>query len=100
MVIELWAVEAFVFRLLLLLVLRNQLLCAFLSLIFLCGMMPFSVVGVLPMLEKQVTSVTIKTLIILSVSYSSDLHPKFGRNFLFPHIWSMYSLLLVYIIFI
>jgi hypothetical protein len=32
--IELWAVEAFVFRLLLLLVLRKQL-CAFLSLIFL-----------------------------------------------------------------
>jgi hypothetical protein len=40
-VIELWAVEAFVFRLLLLLALRKQLLCAFLSLIFLCGMMPF-----------------------------------------------------------
>jgi hypothetical protein len=40
-VIELWAVEAFVFRLLLLLVLRKQLLCAFLSLIFLCGMVPF-----------------------------------------------------------
>jgi hypothetical protein len=39
-VIELWAVEAFVLRLLLL-VLRKQLLCAFLSLIFLCGMMPF-----------------------------------------------------------
>jgi hypothetical protein len=36
-VFELWAVEAFVFRLLLLLVLRKQLLCAFLSLIFLCG---------------------------------------------------------------
>jgi hypothetical protein len=50
-VIELWAVEAFVFRLLLLLVLHKQLLCAFLSLIFLCGMMPFFVVGVLPMLE-------------------------------------------------
>jgi hypothetical protein len=50
-VIELWAVEAFVFRLLLLLVLRKQLLCAFLSLILLCGMMPFFVVGVLPMLE-------------------------------------------------
>jgi hypothetical protein len=49
-VIELWAVEAFVFRLLLL-VLRKQLLCAFLSLIFLCGMMPFFVVGVLSMLE-------------------------------------------------
>jgi hypothetical protein len=51
-VIELWAVEAFVLRLLLL-VLRKQLLCAFLSLIFLCGMMPFFVVGVLPMLEMQ-----------------------------------------------
>jgi hypothetical protein len=50
-VIELWAVEAFVFRLLLL-VLRKQLLCAFLSLIFLCGMMPF-VVGVLLMLEMH-----------------------------------------------
>jgi hypothetical protein len=36
-VIELWAVEAFVFRLLLLFILLNQLLCAFLSLIFLCG---------------------------------------------------------------
>jgi hypothetical protein len=35
-VIELWAVEAFVLRLLLL-VLRKQLLCAFLSLIVLCG---------------------------------------------------------------
>jgi hypothetical protein len=46
-VIELWAVEASVFRLLLLLVLRKQLLGAFLSLIFLCGMMPFFVVGVL-----------------------------------------------------
>jgi hypothetical protein len=45
-VIELWAVEAFVFRLLLLLALRKQLLCAFLSLIFLCGMMLFFVVGV------------------------------------------------------
>jgi hypothetical protein len=33
----LWAVEASVFRLLLLLVLRKQVLCAFLSLIFLCG---------------------------------------------------------------
>jgi hypothetical protein len=44
--IELWAAEAFVLRLLLL-VLRKQL-CAFLSLIFLCGMMPFPVVGVLP----------------------------------------------------
>jgi hypothetical protein len=44
-------VEAFVFRLLFLLILRKQLLCAFLSLIFLCGMMPFFVVGVLPMLE-------------------------------------------------
>jgi hypothetical protein len=43
-VIELWAVEAFVYPLLLLLVLRKQLLCAFLSLIFLCGMMPFPVV--------------------------------------------------------
>jgi hypothetical protein len=53
-VIELWAVEAFVFRLLLL-VLRKQLLCAFLSLIFLYGMMPFFVVGVLPMLEMQVS---------------------------------------------
>jgi hypothetical protein len=52
-VIELWAVEAFVFRLLLLHVLRKQLLCAFLSLIFLCGMMPFVVVGVLLMLEMQ-----------------------------------------------
>jgi hypothetical protein len=41
--------------LLLLLVLRKQLLCAFLSFIFLCGMMPFFVVGVLPMLEMQVT---------------------------------------------
>jgi hypothetical protein len=51
MVIELWAVEAFVFRVLLLLFLRKQL-CAFLSLIFLCGMMPFFVAGVLlPMLE-------------------------------------------------
>jgi hypothetical protein len=49
-VIELWAVEAFVFHLLLLLALRKQLLCAFLSLIFLCGMMPFPVVGVLPTL--------------------------------------------------
>jgi hypothetical protein len=55
-VIELWAVEAFVFRLLLLLVLRKQLLCAFLSLIFLSGMMPFFVVGVLPMLEMQVNT--------------------------------------------
>jgi hypothetical protein len=45
-----WAVEAFVFSLLLLIVLRKQLLCAFLSLIFLCGMMPFPVVGVLRML--------------------------------------------------
>jgi hypothetical protein len=45
-VIELLAVEAFVFRLLLLLVLRKQLLCAFLSLIVLCGMMLFFVVGV------------------------------------------------------
>jgi hypothetical protein len=53
-VIELWAVEAFVFLLLLLLVLRKQLLCAFLSLIFLCGMMPFFLVGVLPMWEMQV----------------------------------------------
>jgi hypothetical protein len=35
----------------LLLVLRKQLLCAFLSLIFLCGMMPFFVVGVLSTLE-------------------------------------------------
>jgi hypothetical protein len=43
-------VEAFVFRLLLLLVLRKQLLCAFLSLIFLCGMMSF-VVDVLPTME-------------------------------------------------
>jgi hypothetical protein len=51
-VIELWAVEAFVF-LLLLLVLRKQL-CAFLSLIFLCGMM----YGVLPMLEVQVGHVS------------------------------------------
>jgi hypothetical protein len=55
-VIELWAVEAFVLRLLLLLVLRKQLLCAFLSLIFLCGMMHFFVVGVLLMLEMQVSS--------------------------------------------
>jgi hypothetical protein len=46
-------VETFVFRLLLLLALRKQLLCAFLSLIFLCGMMPFFVVGVLPMLKMQ-----------------------------------------------
>jgi hypothetical protein len=46
-------VEAFVFLLLLLLVLRKQLLCAFLSLIFLCGMMPFFVVGVLPTLEDE-----------------------------------------------
>jgi hypothetical protein len=53
--IELWAVEAFVFRLLLL-ALRKQLLCAFLSLIFLCGMMPLFVVGVLPMLEVQVST--------------------------------------------
>jgi hypothetical protein len=50
MVIELWAVEAFAFRLLLLLVLRKQL-CAFLFLVFLCGMMPFFVVGVLSMVE-------------------------------------------------
>jgi hypothetical protein len=50
-VIELWAVEAFVFRLLLLLALRKQLLCAFLSLIFLCCVMPFFVVGVLPTLQ-------------------------------------------------
>jgi hypothetical protein len=56
MVIELWAVEAFVFHLLLLLALRKQLLCAFLSLIFLCDMMPF-VVGVLPMLGMQVSDV-------------------------------------------
>jgi hypothetical protein len=42
--------------LLLLLVLRKQLLCAFLSLIFLCGMMPFIVVGVLPTLEMQVSN--------------------------------------------
>jgi hypothetical protein len=49
-VIELRAVEAFVFRLLLLLVLREQLR-AFLSFIFLCGMIPFFVVGVLPTLE-------------------------------------------------
>jgi hypothetical protein len=62
-VIELWAVEAFVFRLLLLLALRKQLLCAFLSLIFLCGMMPCNIrvcqaifmVGVLSMLEMQVS---------------------------------------------
>jgi hypothetical protein len=47
-VIKLWAVEAFVFRLLLLLALCKQLLCAFLSLIFLCGTMPFFMVGVLP----------------------------------------------------
>jgi hypothetical protein len=53
-------VEAFVFRLLLLLALRKQLLCAFLSLIFLCGMMPFLVVGVLPMLEMQVSDVVSK----------------------------------------
>jgi hypothetical protein len=52
---ELWAVEAFVFHLLLLLVLCKQLLCAFLSLIFLRGMIPFFVVGVLPMLEMQVS---------------------------------------------
>jgi hypothetical protein len=45
----------FVFRLLLLLVLCRQLLCAFLSLTFLCGMMPFFVVGVLPMLEMKDT---------------------------------------------
>jgi hypothetical protein len=51
--IELWAVEAFVFRLLLLLVLCKQLLCVFIFLIFLCGMMPFFVVGVLPMLDMQ-----------------------------------------------
>jgi hypothetical protein len=50
-VIELWAVEAFVLRLLLLLALRKQLLCAFLFLILLCGLKPFFVVGVLPMLE-------------------------------------------------
>jgi hypothetical protein len=55
MVTELWEVEAFVLRLLLLLVLCKQL-CAFLSLIFLCGMMPFFVVGVLPMLEMQVAN--------------------------------------------
>jgi hypothetical protein len=46
-VIELWAVEAFVFRLLLLLALRKQLLCAFLSLIFLCGMMPYNICQVI-----------------------------------------------------
>jgi hypothetical protein len=40
--------------LLLLLVLHKQLLCAFLSLIFLCGMMPFFVVGVLPILAHKV----------------------------------------------
>jgi hypothetical protein len=62
-VIELWAVEAFVFRLLLLLVLRKQLLCAFLSLIFLCGMMPFFVVGVLPMLEMQVFEDTLSEIL-------------------------------------
>jgi hypothetical protein len=56
-------VEAFVFRLLLLLVLRKQLLCAFLSLIFLCGMMPFFVIGVLPMLEVQVLLVAIDGVI-------------------------------------
>jgi hypothetical protein len=55
MVIELWAVEAFVFRLLLLLALPKQLLCVFLSLIFFCCMMPFFVVGVLSMLEMQVS---------------------------------------------
>jgi hypothetical protein len=44
-VIELWAVEAFVFRLLLLLVLHKQLLCAFPSLIYLCGMMPCNIQG-------------------------------------------------------
>jgi hypothetical protein len=55
-VIELWAVEAFVLRLILLLVLRKQLLYAFLFLIFLCGMMPFFVVGVLPMLEMQLSA--------------------------------------------
>jgi hypothetical protein len=60
-VIELWAVEAFVFLLLLLLALRKQLLCAFLSLIFLCGMMPYFVVGVLPMLEMQVGYFSSKT---------------------------------------
>jgi hypothetical protein len=49
--------EAFAFCLFLLLVLRKQLLCAFLSLIFLCGMMPFFVVGVLPMLGMQVSDV-------------------------------------------
>jgi hypothetical protein len=46
-VIELWAVGAFVFRLLLLLVLRKQLLCAFLSLIFFCGMMPCNICQVI-----------------------------------------------------
>jgi hypothetical protein len=56
----LWAVEAFVFRLLLLFVLRKQLLCAFLSLIFLCGMMPFFVVGVL--LEISSTILCPRTL--------------------------------------
>jgi hypothetical protein len=56
-VVELWAVEAFVFRLLLLLALRKQLLCAFLSLIVFCGMMPVFVVGVLPMLEMQSVAV-------------------------------------------
>jgi hypothetical protein len=45
--IELWAVEAFVFRLLLLLALRKQLLCAFLSLIFLYGMMPCNICQVI-----------------------------------------------------
>jgi hypothetical protein len=64
-VIELWAVEAFALRLLLLLVLRKQLLCAFLSLIFFCGMMPFFVVGVLPMLEMQGKKSSLITLLVL-----------------------------------
>jgi hypothetical protein len=56
-------VEAFVLRLLLL-VLRKQLLCAFLSLIFLCGMMPFFVVGVLPMLEMQMSHMAYSSTVV------------------------------------
>jgi hypothetical protein len=48
-VIEPWAVEALSFACYY--CLCKQLLCAFLSLIFLCGMMLFFVVGVLPTLE-------------------------------------------------
>jgi hypothetical protein len=72
--IELWAVEAFVFCLLLLFVLHKQLLCAFLSLLFLCGMMPFFVVGVLPMLEMQVSY-------LKYISQVYDLHIQTSQNY-------------------